>query len=183
MGTGGLDHGFQHLGRHHHRLARLARGAGDLLLPAGNASSGSSTPRSPRATISASASSRISASVSSALGFSILASTAGAAAHDLLQFGHVVGPLHERQRDPVHAQHAAPRRDRCGPWASSRRCGRSVSGMLTPLRSLISPPTSTMASAEFGFDRRRCAGAPCRRRSGGMLLLDRRENLRHAEWE
>ena len=41
----------------------------------GTASSGSSTPRSPRATISASASSRISCSYSSALGFSILAST------------------------------------------------------------------------------------------------------------
>ena len=34
---GRLDHRFQHLGRHHHRLARLARGAGDLFLQAGHA--------------------------------------------------------------------------------------------------------------------------------------------------
>ncbi len=45
------DHGFQHLGgHHHHRLARLARGAGDLLLQPWHASPASnSTPRSPRA--------------------------------------------------------------------------------------------------------------------------------------
>ncbi len=44
----------QHLGRDDNRLAFAAAGADQLLLDAGHASSGISTPRSPRATISAS---------------------------------------------------------------------------------------------------------------------------------
>jgi hypothetical protein len=48
------DHRFQHLRRDDDRLAGAAAGARDLLLDARHRSSGISTPRSPRATISAS---------------------------------------------------------------------------------------------------------------------------------
>ncbi len=72
-----------------------------LFCTPGTRSSGISTPRSPRATISASATSRISSSRVTACGFSILASTDARPAGDLLDLGHVLGPLHERHRDPV----------------------------------------------------------------------------------
>ena len=71
------DHGFQHLGRDHDRLAGAPRRARVICFcTPGTFSSGISTPRSPRATISASARSMISASRCTACGFSILAITA-----------------------------------------------------------------------------------------------------------
>ena len=77
------------------------------------------------------------------LGLFDLGQHAGAALHDLFQFGHVLGPLHEAQRDPVHPQFQ--RRVQVGAILGRHRRhdGSSVSGMLTPLRSLISPATST----------------------------------------
>ncbi len=67
----------------------------------GTASSGISTPRSPRATISASDSSMISSMRSIACGFLDLRHDADAAARDLAHFGQVFGTLHEGKRDPV----------------------------------------------------------------------------------
>ena len=69
----------------------------------GTASSGISTPRSPRATISASESSMISASRATACGFSILDKQQRPAARDLARFGQILRPLDERQRHPVDA--------------------------------------------------------------------------------
>ena len=113
------DHGFQHLGRHHHRLAGLAGGAGDLLLqarhplPAAFPRPDRRAPPSARRPVPG-----CRPATASALGFSILASTPARPCHDLLQFGHVFGPLHKAQRDPVHAQIPAPHPGRRGPWAS-----------------------------------------------------------------
>src|SRR5271163_1408881 len=58
-----------------------------LFCKPGTRSSGISTPRSPRATISASETARMS--------------SRQAIACDALDLDHVLGPLHERQRDPV----------------------------------------------------------------------------------
>ena len=69
----------------------------------GTFSSGISTPRSPRATISASASSMISASRCHRLRLLDLGHDRGAAARDLLGFGDVLRPLDEGQRHPVDA--------------------------------------------------------------------------------
>ena len=69
----------------------------------GTASSGISTPRSPRATISASESSMISASRATACGFSIFDIKQRPAARDLARLGEIVGTLDEGQRHPVDA--------------------------------------------------------------------------------
>ena len=69
----------------------------------GTSSGGISTPRSPRATISASASSMISARRWIADGFSSLTMTPARPATSLRPFGHVVRPLDKRERDPIGA--------------------------------------------------------------------------------
>ena len=77
----------------------------------GTASSGSSTPRSPRATMMPSKASMISSRLSTACGFSILAMTGTLAAllgHDLVHARDVVGVAHERERDVVGAELEAP---------------------------------------------------------------------------
>ena len=69
----------------------------------GTLSSGISTPRSPRATISASAMSMISARRCTACGFSILAMISARPRVIFLASAMSSGPLHEGQRDPVDA--------------------------------------------------------------------------------
>ena len=69
----------------------------------GTFSSGISTPRSPRATISASEISMISSRRAIACGFSIFDMTSARPRADLAHLGHVLGALHEGQRDPVDA--------------------------------------------------------------------------------
>ena len=70
----------------------------------GTRSTGISTPRSPRATISASADIDDFGQAFDGLGFLDLGHHRGAAAHELLGLDDVFGPLHERQRDPVDAR-------------------------------------------------------------------------------
>jgi hypothetical protein len=55
-------HRFEHLRGHHHRFTELAAGADDVFWICGTLSAGTSTPRSPRATMIASLSSAISRS-------------------------------------------------------------------------------------------------------------------------
>ena len=122
----------------------------------GTFSSGISTPRSPRATISASARSMISSSRAHRLRLLDLGHHGGAAARDLLGLGDVLGPLHERQRRSSRCRRRARRRDRSGPSAVSAENGMMVSGRLTPLRSESLPPTSTahgdLLLVRFGGD-------------------------------
>ena len=118
------DHRFQHLRRDHHRLAG-ARGAARVIcfwMP-GTFSSGISTPRSPRATISASARSMISSSRVHRLRLLDLGHHGGAAARDLLGLGDVLRPLDERQRRPSRCRRRARRRDRSGPSSVSAENG------------------------------------------------------------
>ena len=69
----------------------------------GTFSSGISTPRSPRATISASARSRMSVETRNRLRLFDLGHHRRASARDLLGFGDVLRPLDEGQRHPVDA--------------------------------------------------------------------------------
>ena len=69
----------------------------------GTFSSGISTPRSPRATIRASADLDDLVEPGHRLRLLDLRHHGGAAAGDLLRLGDVLGPLHERQRHPVDA--------------------------------------------------------------------------------
>ena len=87
----------------------------------GTFSTGSSTPRSPRATIRASVMSRIPGEALDRLGLFHLRHHRGAPAGDLLGLGDVVGPLDERQRDPVGAGVEARLRGRNGPCRSARK--------------------------------------------------------------
>ena len=104
----------------------------------GTVCGGSSTPRSPRATITPSHCSTISSSRSIAAGFSILASSAALPPISLPRLRQILGPLDERQRDPVDAlleregevaavllgqrrHRHAPRRGRSAPCCSTAR--------------------------------------------------------------
>ena len=69
----------------------------------GTSSGGSSTPRSPRATITASVSSTISSRFSSACGFSSFTITPARPRDQLPRLGDVLRPLHEGQPDVVGA--------------------------------------------------------------------------------
>ena len=98
-----LDHRFQHLGRDHHRLAGAARHARHLLLQARHA-----LQRQFDAEIAARHHQRVGGldDVGEAvdrLRLLDLGHHRGAAADHLLGFEHVVGALHEGQRDPVDA--------------------------------------------------------------------------------
>ena len=98
------DHRFQHLGRHHHRLAGFAGGAQDALLQPGHGFQ-----RHLDAQIAARHHQRVHmlqdfVQALHRLGFLDLGEASGAALHDPVQFDHVLGPLHEGKRDPVHAQ-------------------------------------------------------------------------------
>ena len=70
----------------------------------GTSSNGSSTPRSPRATMMASEASRIPHRFLSAVSFSILAISFTPARHQGAQLLHVLRPAHEGERDVVDAQ-------------------------------------------------------------------------------
>jgi hypothetical protein len=71
----GADHRLEHLGGDDHRLGPLAGGGDDRFCTSGTSSSGSSTPRSPRATMMASNASDDVVEAATACGFSILAMT------------------------------------------------------------------------------------------------------------
>ena len=90
----------------------------------GTRSSGSSTPRSPRATISASEASMMSGEAVDRLRLLDLGHDGGAAADHLLGLDDVFGALHERQRDPVDA--GGQRRLEIGPVLRRHRRNRQV---------------------------------------------------------
>ena len=97
------DHAFEHLRRHHHRLAGAARGAGDLLLDARHLFQ-----RHFHAEVAARHHQRVGdvddlVEPVHRLRLLDLGHHGGAAARDLLGLGDVLGPLDERQRDPVDA--------------------------------------------------------------------------------
>ena len=108
----------------------------------GTFSSGISTPRSPRATITASARSRISPSRYTACGFSILAITA--ARPRVIFFASAMSSgrwMKESATQSMPVSSAASRSERS--FSVSAENGTVVSGRLTPLRSDNLPPTST----------------------------------------
>ena len=108
----------------------------------GTFSSGISTPRSPRATISASVRSMISASRCTACGFSILAMTA--ARPRAIFFASAMSSgrwMNESAIQSTPASSAASRSERS--FAAIAENGIVVSGRLTPLRADSLPPTST----------------------------------------
>ena len=108
----------------------------------GTRSSGISTPRSPRATISASVMSRISSRRVTACGFSILAITAARPRVIFLASAMSSGRwMKESATQSMPASSAASRSERS--FCASAENGIVVSGRLTPLRSDRLPPTST----------------------------------------
>ena len=128
----------------------------------GTSSSGSSTPRSPRATMTPSKASMISSRLSTACGFSILAMTGSAHAllvHDLVDVVDVVGRAHERQRDHVGAQAQGPAQVLLVLLATCAGTLTATPGRLRPLLLLTGPPTSTTVSVtSVPVDRGRRAG-------------------------
>ena len=79
---------------------------------AGTCSAGISTPRSPRATITASVSATIASRRSIAAGFSSLATMPARPWTIACDLDDVLGALHERQREPVDARASGRSRDR-----------------------------------------------------------------------
>ena len=115
----------------------------------GTFSSGISTPRSPRATISASTRSRISPSRVTACGFSIFAITAARPRVIFLASATSSGRCtNESPTQSMPASSAASRSDRS--LAVRAENGTVVSGRLMPLRFESLPPTSTRVAARPG---------------------------------
>ncbi len=115
----------------------------------GTFSSGISTPRSPRATMKASATSMISSSREIACGFSILASTsARPPATFLTSATSSARCTKETAIQSTPASSPASRSMRS--FGVIEATGISVSGRLTPLRFETRPPMSTKATARFG---------------------------------
>ncbi len=85
-------------GRPSMRAARTMR-----FCASGTSSGGSSTPRSPRATITASDSARMASRFSQRLRLLQLGHDPGAAGGDRLRLRHILRPLHEREADVVGA--------------------------------------------------------------------------------
>ena len=116
----------------------------------GTFSSGISTPRSPRATISASATSRISASWFTACGFSILAMTA--ARPRVIFLASAISSARWMNDSAIQSTpvlSAASRSERS--FSVSAASGTVVSGRLTPLRFDNRPPTSTRVTARLAL--------------------------------
>ena len=115
----------------------------------GTRSSGISTPRSPRATISASAASMMAASRSTACGFSILASTPARPRAILRTSARSSGRwMKDRAIQSISVPSAASRSARSFGVSASK--GSVVSGTLTPLRSDRAVPTSTVVTTRCG---------------------------------
>ena len=115
----------------------------------GTFSSGISTPRSPRATISASARSMISSSRCTACGFSILAITAARPRVIFLASAMSSGRwMKDSATQSMPASSAASRSERS--FSASAENGMVESGRLTPLRSDSLPPTSTRVVMRLG---------------------------------
>ena len=114
----------------------------------GTSSGGISTPRSPRATISASARSMISSRRRIAAGFSSLTMQPGGIADQLAPLGDVVRPLHKGQRDPIGALLAARRTRSARSLSVIAEIGNTAFGTLTPLWSDSVPPTRHSVSAK-----------------------------------
>ena len=108
----------------------------------GTFSSGISTPRSPRATMMASVRSMISSIRTTACGFSILAITAARPRVIFLASAMSSGRCtNDSPTQSMPASRAASRSERS--FGVSAENGTTVSGRLTPLRSLSLPPTTT----------------------------------------
>ena len=112
----------------------------------GTRSSGNSTPRSPRATISASDASMMSARRSIACGFSILAITE--ARPRIMRLASLTSSARCTKESAIQSMPvvtAASRSSRS--FGVMAETGKSVSGRLTPLRSDILPPITTRVTA------------------------------------
>ena len=117
----------------------------------GTFSSGISTPRSPRATISASVRSMMSPSRVTACGFSIFAITAARPRVIFLASAMSSGRwTNESATQSMPASSAASRSERS--LGASAEVGMVVSGRLTPLRSDNLPPTSTRVAMRLLVD-------------------------------
>ena len=115
----------------------------------GTFSSGISTPRSPRATISASARSRMSSSLVTACGFSILAITDARPRVIFLASATSSGRcMNDSATQSMPASSAASRSAKS--FAVRAATGTTVSGRLTPLRFETLPPTTTRATMRCG---------------------------------
>ena len=139
------DHRLEHLGRDDDRLG-VAAGLVDRRASARAARprAGSSTPRSPRATMKPSKASTISSRLSTACGFSILAMTGSVHAllvHDLVHVVDVGGGAHEGQRDEVDRRSAAPSAGRPCPSPTAPGTLTATPGRLMPLWLETVPPT------------------------------------------
>ncbi len=101
-GGGGMDHGIQHLGGHHHGLAGGAAGADDALLQDRHGLG-----RHFHAQVAARHHDAVGqlddgVQMFDGAGLFQLGHDHGAAVHQAARLGHVLGPLHEGQRHPVH---------------------------------------------------------------------------------
>ena len=118
----------------------------------GTSSSGSSTPRSPRATMIASNASTIASRLSMASGFSSLAMTghpAADAVHHLVHQFDVGGRADERQRDQVDAE-AQRELEVVDVLLGQRRARRrSCPGSEMPLLLLTGPPSVTVQTTSL----------------------------------
>ena len=119
---------------------------------AGTVSSGSSTPRSPRATMMPSAISRISSSAVERRRLLDLGHHAGASGDELARLGDVIGALHEGQRDPVDAEIGGEIEIGAVLFGQRREWARMVSGRLRPFLSDNVPPKITRVIRRSGFD-------------------------------
>ena len=96
-----MDHGFEHLGRHHHRLAGVTTGPDDTLLKARHVFG-----RHLDAEIATCHHQRVrqldnTVQVIDGRRLFQLDQDAGLATDNLARLGHVVGPLNEGERHPV----------------------------------------------------------------------------------
>ena len=115
----------------------------------GSEVTGSSTPRSPRATMMPSEASRISAKAVNAGGLLDLRHDRGAALRQFARLKHVGGALDEAQRQPVDAELAGELQI-LRSFSESAASGRTTSGTFMPLRLEISPPTTTSVVGVVG---------------------------------
>ena len=110
---------------------------------------GSSTPRSPRATMIPSEASRIDPNDFTAAGFSILDSTAARPlANARASFTSSARCTNESASQSTPSVQANSRSRRS--FSVSAASGRTTSGTLIPFRSEISPPTATLQFAKSG---------------------------------
>ena len=142
----------------------------------GTCSAGISTPRSPRATMTASDSATMASRCSMADGFSSLAMTPARPA-TMPRISSSPPDAARRTARSSRRQARARRPGRAGPWASAPRAAarrRHVHALAVGQRARRRPRASRRSRGR----RTRPAAGPCRRRAEADAGLERREDLR-----